>query len=138
MIKRAKNLNRHAVEISFPGGMFEVEDADLLTTALRETREELRMDIASALVIGRLCPVTTAVGVEVAPFLAVVEDLPPYEGNMDEVALTLEIPLAPLLATEQLSSDHKPDMFEFHFGEHRIWGASAKILRQVGQLAIFV
>src|SRR5881628_3699584 len=39
--KRTDHLSRHPGEISFPGGMRHDEDGDLLTTALRETEEEL-------------------------------------------------------------------------------------------------
>lgn len=137
MIKRAGDLKRHAGEISFPGGMFEAGDVDLLATALRETREELRMEIESSAVIGRMSAVTTATGIEVMPFVAVVDDLPRYEKNADEVDLILEIPLAPLLMTERHNGNHKPDEVEFHFDGYRIWGASARILREVAQQGMF-
>ncbi len=39
MTERPTTMNHHAGEISFPGGMWEKEDRDLLGTAIRETRE---------------------------------------------------------------------------------------------------
>ncbi|RYZ32398.1 MAG: CoA pyrophosphatase [Sphingobacteriales bacterium] len=38
---RSKHLNQHAGEVCFPGGKWEPQDHSLLTTALRETHEEI-------------------------------------------------------------------------------------------------
>lgn len=133
MIKRASHLERHAGEIAFPGGMFDAEDMQLLHTALRETLEELHMAVAKKSVIGRLTTLTTASGVDVTPFVALVSDLPHYEINEAEVELALEIPLNALLATRQKNSGLRGGDV-FHFQEHRIWGASAKILDNIAQI----
>ena len=46
MTRRATHLKYHAGEMSFPGGMFEEgKENDLLATALRETQEELAIEI---------------------------------------------------------------------------------------------
>ena len=55
MTRRSMHLKYHAGEISFPGGVFEEdEDDDLLATALRETDEELDIEVDPGDVVGRL------------------------------------------------------------------------------------
>lgn len=138
MIKRAGHLNRHAGEISFPGGMFETEDVDLLTTALRETREELHIEVPIDSVVGCLSTVVTATGIMVTPFVAIVPTPPRYEAN-GEVELVLEIAIADLFATGQQDTARTSvgDSFIFQSGEHRIWGASAKILYELARSEVF-
>ena len=47
--------DRWSGHISFPGGMAQAEDADLQATAVRETHEEVGVDLsAAAVVLGRL------------------------------------------------------------------------------------
>ncbi len=136
MIKRAGHLNRHAGEISFPGGMFEREDVDLLTTALRETHEELHLEVPIDAVVGRLSTVLTATGIMVTPFVAVLPAPPRYQAN-GEVELVLEISISDLFATEQQDTTSIGENFIFRSGEHRIWGASAKILHEMARSEVF-
>ena len=125
MIVKSAKLRRHAGEVAFPGGRAEPRDADLLETALRETREELGLGVGRARVRGELAPVRTlGSNFAVMPFVAVLDGLPPLEpsGEVDEV---LRMPLGPLLR----SAD--PGRGTFEFGGRLIWGASARILQQL-------
>jgi len=54
MTRRAMHLKYHAGEVSFPGGVFEEQDDDLLATALRETEEELAIQVQPEDVLGQL------------------------------------------------------------------------------------
>ncbi|MGI0003150.1 MAG: NUDIX hydrolase, partial [Nitrosopumilaceae archaeon] len=54
MTKRPKTMNLHAGEISFPGGTWKQDDNDLLTTAIRETKEEIDLNISRQQIIGQL------------------------------------------------------------------------------------
>jgi 8-oxo-dGTP pyrophosphatase MutT (NUDIX family) len=135
MIERPKIMNRHAGEISFPGGMWEIEDGDLLGTAIRETREELGVKIPRSMVIGQLNPVTTLnSGFKIAPFIVILDKLPSIVPN-SEIASILKIPLFSLLKTIEDDKDpsHKSilEMYTFKFQDHVIWGASARILKQM-------
>lgn len=135
MTERPKTMNHHAGEISFPGGTWSVKDHDLLSTAIRETREELGIEIARESVIGQLKTVTTLnSGFKIAPFITVMEAIPEINPN-SEIESVLKIPLMPLLTTMQDDTDpnHKSiqEMFVFTFNNHVIWGASARMLRQI-------
>lgn len=60
MIKRAQqDGDPWSGHMAFPGGAHEPDDADLLETAIRETREEVELDLGGAELLGRLQPITS-------------------------------------------------------------------------------
>ena len=140
MTRRAMHLRYHAGEVSFPGGVFEEDqDEDLLSTALRETREELDIEIELENVLGQLPIVNTRLGFEITPFVSVLQSAPEYEPAESEVGEVLEMPFTTLLATQQREVGSKPsdEGVMYWFRHHRIWGASAKILNHIGHLATY-
>ena len=135
MTEKPKNLRIHAGEIAFPGGKLSEDDSDLLDTALRETREEINLRITRAQVVGQLESVITLnSGFTILPFVSVLDDIPKLYGN-SEVETILHIPLIPFLKT--LADDKDPahniieEMYTFNFQGKIIWGASARILKQI-------
>jgi 8-oxo-dGTP pyrophosphatase MutT (NUDIX family) len=135
MTERPKTMDYHAGEISFPGGRWEKDDADLLATAIRETREEIGVAIHSNQVVGQLRPVTTLnSGFTIAPFITILEKIPLMKTTY-EIESILQIPLIPLLKTMDQDKDpaHKSicEMYTFKFQNHVIWGASARMLHQI-------
>ena len=136
LIQRSNHLRRHAGEISFPGGFFEEQDGTLLDTALRETREELNLDIPASQVLGLLPEVQTLTGFTISPFITILDKLPPYRQNPDEVQKVLEIPLLPLLSTHHREMGYPPQkqMVAYWHLEHRVWGATAKVLHRIRSL----
>lgn len=140
MTKRAMNLKYHAGEVGFPGGVFEEGvDDDLLDTALRETEEEVAIEVEPKDVLGKLPIVNTRLGFEITPFVSVLSSAPEYKPSEDEVGEVLEIPFTSLLATQQRDVGSKPseEGVMYWFQHHRIWGASAKILNQISHLNMF-
>jgi len=125
--------------VSFPGGVFEEQDDDLLTTALRETEEELAIQVEPENVLGRLPVVNTRLGFEITPFVSVLPAAPEYEPAEHEVGEVLEIPFTSLLSTQQRDVGSKPseEGVMYWFQHHRIWGASAKILKQISHLSSY-
>jgi 8-oxo-dGTP pyrophosphatase MutT (NUDIX family) len=135
MTERPKTMNHHAGEISFPGGTWQKDDGDLLGTAIRETREELGIEISKSMIIGQLNTVTTLnSGFKITPFIAILDELPTIIPN-SEIASVLTIPLFSLLKTIEDDKDpsHKSilEMYTFKFQNHLIWGASARMLKQI-------
>lgn len=140
MTKRALHLKSHAGEIGFPGGVYEEdEDENLLATALRETHEEVGVQIDSSKVIAQLPIVNTRLGFEITPFVSVFSEALEFEPEEDEVDEILEIPFTSLLATQQRDVGFSPEqnMVMYWFKHHRIWGASAKILREIQHLSVY-
>ncbi|HXV66149.1 MAG TPA: CoA pyrophosphatase [Nitrosopumilaceae archaeon] len=141
MIKKAKNLHNHAGEIAFPGGRWTADDIDLLDTALRETEEEVGLTISRDDVVGQLGNVSTLnSGFTITPFVCILDNIPKLKSN-SEVESIFHIPLIPLLQT--LDYDRDPnhqsiqEMYVFTYNEKIVWGASARILKQVvNRLAI--
>ncbi len=138
MTRRAKHLNIHPGEMAFPGGEYE-EDGDLLTTALRETREEVGLELDESLVSATLPIVRTRTEYEVTPYITILPARPRVGELSEEVDEVFEIPLVKLLSTQQRDVGYKVEenMFVYWHGTNRIWGASAKILRQIERLCSF-
>ena len=135
MTEKPKHMKFHACEISFPGGKLDVTDLDLLETALRETHEEIGLDITRDQVIGQLDPVVTLnSGFMILPFVSIIDDIPKLVTNL-EVKKILHIPLIPFLKTmkNDLNPSHNKiqEMYTFEHDTQIVWGASARILKQI-------
>ena len=135
MTEKPKSMKFHAGEISFPGGKFDANDSDLLETALRETSEEIGLDVSKDQVIGQLTPVMTLnSGFLILPFVSLLNEIPTLVAN-SEVENILHIPLNSFLKT--IAKDTDPshnlidDMYTFQYDDQIVWGASARILKQI-------
>ena len=74
MTEKAQTLKVHAGEIAFPGGKWCVKDKDLLETAIRETKEELHLEVSKDLVVGQLDSVITLNSkYRITPFIAILD-----------------------------------------------------------------
>lgn len=126
--------------IALPGGRAEPEDANLLATAIRETREETAIDLTrEARVLGALDPVRprtpSLASIAVAPFVAVLGDAPRLVLS-SEVADAFWVPLIRLqdpassrdVWIEPASGRRRVSSFQH--GGHTIWGLTERILRQ--------
>jgi 8-oxo-dGTP pyrophosphatase MutT (NUDIX family) len=134
--ERRLDLRRHAGEISFPGGRQDHPDEALLSTALREAREEIGLDPAEVDVHGALPPVGTFVtGYKVHPFVGTIPDGLRFRPNPSEVAAVLEFTLDQLregFAMRRLIRRGIPIRTPtYEVGEHMIWGATARILQEL-------
>ena len=109
MTEKAKTLKVHAGEISFPGGKWCEKDEDLLETAIRETEEELDLQISRKQIIGQLDPVVTLNSkYMITPFVTILDGIHSLKPN-SEVNSVLHIPLEPFLKTmdEDMHPEHR-------------------------------
>jgi 8-oxo-dGTP pyrophosphatase MutT (NUDIX family) len=139
MTERPKSMNLHAGEISFPGGTWKEDDHDLLDTAIRETKEEIGLDIFREGIVGQLKSVTTLnSGFTIAPFISIIPDIPKLKPN-SEIENILHIPIFSLFKTIEKDQDptHRSiqEMYTFRYQNNLIWGASARIIKQL--MALF-
>uniref|UniRef100_A0A8B9VPD3 Nudix hydrolase 8 n=1 Tax=Anas zonorhyncha TaxID=75864 RepID=A0A8B9VPD3_9AVES len=126
----------HSGDVSFPGGKREASDSDAVATALRETREELGLELGEGSVWGMLRSLPDRQGMLVVP---VVANLGPLENlklspNPEEVAETFTLPLAHLLQEENQGYTHFRTRGRYGYtlpvflhGPHRVWGLTAII-----------
>ena len=135
MTKKPITLMHHGGEISFPGGKISDVDDDLLDTALRETNEETGLEILRDDVIGQLKQVITLnSGFTIVPFICILDGIGQLVPN-SEVESFLHIPLLAFLDTLENDLDPKhnsiQEMYTYTFEKNLIWGASARMLKQI-------
>ncbi|HEY0190184.1 MAG TPA: CoA pyrophosphatase [Kofleriaceae bacterium] len=125
--------------ISLPGGGYQASDADLRETAIRETREEMGIDLAGARVLGNLPrlhpraagPRGGPKAVEVTPFVFVTEvALEPVCGPEALAAfwLPLELAVSGALELPYRIPNTELDFPSWRFDGHVIWGLTRRIL----------
>jgi len=143
LTERASRDGHHSGEVSFPGGMAEPGDADIVATALREAEEEVALDAAAAgvRIVGLLerFPIPVS-DFQVTPVVAVAARRPILAASEAEVARIIEprvadfLPDAPIVIVERTI-----DGWPLRYGTYdvdglSVWGATARILSQLGSL----
>lgn len=133
LTKRSEEVLHHKGQICFPGGVFD-EDENLWETALRETEEEIGIKKDQITFLGELGKIITPTGFQVTPFVGRVETPLTYTPNPGEIAEIFSVPVSHLLDLKNL--EFVPRSFEghdykdavFNFGDHKIWGATGRII----------
>jgi 8-oxo-dGTP pyrophosphatase MutT (NUDIX family) len=132
--QRTMHLKNHQGQISFPGGVREHGDPDLLATALRETEEEIGLKPDGVEILGTLAPVATVTGYWVNPFVAVIPYPYDFRVNRDEVHRLLVFPLAAFCVPERwntgpsLYKDRTLQVCCWKYQDTVIWGATARMI----------
>lgn len=140
LTQRTAHLQKHAGQISFPGGGMEPDDRDLEATALRETEEEIGLSPAKVEILGGLDLYETTTGYGVAPVVGWIE--PPIDLSIDpfEVAEAFEVPLGFVLdpANHVRESRTRDGLRRFYYvlqyRDYYIWGATAGMLVNLSQV----
>jgi 8-oxo-dGTP pyrophosphatase MutT (NUDIX family) len=130
---RTELVLHHKGEISFPGGVRHEEDPDLMTTALRETEEELGIPPDAVEVLGALPPVHTMVsGYVIVPFVGHLTELPAMVPSEVEVAEVLHLDLSRLAKVEQevLASSGR-SWHAYELDGNLVWGATGRVLHSL-------
>ena len=141
LTKRSSKLRHHPGQIAFPGGKQDAGDPDITATALREAEEEIGIERRSVEVLGFLPRHETVTGFDVTPVLARLHG--PFQpraeqGEVDEV---FDVPLAHVLELGRYRVEKRRwrgDWRRYYavpYGPYYIWGATARILRNLADLA---
>jgi 8-oxo-dGTP pyrophosphatase MutT (NUDIX family) len=144
LIERVDRGGHHSGEVSFPGGAAEPGDADPTATALREAGEEIGLDpVAVGLqVVGLLAPFWIPVSdFRVTPVVAVAVRRPVgYVLQATEVARVVEAPMAAFAPDAEIRIvEREVRGWPLRYGAYPVedllvWGATARILGQLGAL----
>ena len=136
---RSKNLSSHSGQVAFPGGSVDADDNDAVATALRETQEEIGVDPSQVRILGELDQVVAGYNFLVTPFVGLIPY--PYEFCPDprETAAVFSVPVSALLRGDAMSLDvrlsrRSEPIFHFRYQEWDIWGATARMVKQLLEL----
>ena len=134
--RRRDDLRRHAGEISFPGGRKDDSDEDLQHTALREAHEEIGLEPSGVEIIGALQPTPTiATSYAVYPFVGLIDPGKEWTLSPREVDAVLELSIDDLRAGYdrrrmlRRGVPFRTDTYEM--GDHLIWGATARMVKDL-------
>ncbi len=141
LIRRHTYQGQHSDQVSFPGGKKEMLDVDLRETALRETYEEIGVQVNEACVLGNLTPITIPISNYIVhPFIALLDEEPLFSADKYEVKHIIEFPLEVLWQDKALqektmnSQGYTITAPIYQLSDDYIWGATAMILSEFKHL----
>ena len=137
LTKRTDQVGHHKGQICFPGGAFNYEDLDCQTTALRETEEEIGMEMDAVEVLGELDHMATLSNFRICPYVGIIPYPYPFKLSCFEVERLIELPLDYLLRQAELKEasftyeGQSVVNLCFDYQGDIIWGATARILKNL-------
>ncbi len=141
LIVRPSEMRAHSGQIALPGGVRDECDASFADCALREAEEELGIAPSAVRVLGSLDDVPTPTGFVITPVVAELTGAGEYHPSPAEVSAVFEAPLDtfadPATAEDMGEREHwgiKYRLHAYRFGDHRIWGATARVLEGLHEL----
>ncbi len=143
LIERESSSNpndRHAGQISFPGGTKEETDPSLEFTALREAHEEIGIHTEDVTILGPATSLYIPVSnFQVFPYLAYMTTAPSFMPQESEVRSILEVPIKHFTKNDTIQqTDLKVSKNMtlrkvpcYNLNGHILWGATAMILSEI-------
>ena len=139
-IRRSDYVGIHAGQIALPGGRFEEEDGDVLTTAFRETFEEIGISPSKIKLLGRLSDLFIPPSNFLASvFVGYLSEKPIYTTDEREVQSVIEVDFSDFYTqgvvkdkhfrtNGPVPSTHAP---YYDVAGVAIWGATAMMLSEL-------
>jgi 8-oxo-dGTP pyrophosphatase MutT (NUDIX family) len=133
LTQRSKHLKSHPGQISFPGGVVDPEDSDLLQCALREWEEEMGVSRELIEILGKHEGLQTRTGFHITPFLGIYRGDFTFSHNRDEVERIIILPLsklmhAPFYSVRIPKPGEEDRAYYFDLEEGLLWGATCEII----------
>ncbi len=132
----------HSNQVGFPGGKVEMEDENLMVTALRETYEEVGVEPKDVEIVREISEIyIPPSNFEVQPYIGLYKKPQPFVLQEDEVERSIEISLMDFLnehnvVTRKLSTSYATeiDVPAFKLNGYIVWGATAMMLSEIKTL----
>jgi len=134
--------DKHAGQISFPGGKKDPTDLDMVACAVRECWEEVGVAKESYKILGSLSQLYVSVSnFLIYPYLAIADNPLNFNIETEEVSELIEYPLAELLDYKLLSTTEimvrgykMKNVPYFDLQGEVLWGATSMITSEIIQL----
>jgi 8-oxo-dGTP pyrophosphatase MutT (NUDIX family) len=139
LIERPSYEGVHSGQLALPGGRSEETDEDLLHTAIRETFEEVGVNVKREQVLGALTPIYIPPSrFLVHPFIAFLDERPEFIPDEREVESLLEVNLS-LFLDEEVKQRRRITVGDNMFleapcyviGDKILWGATAMMFSEM-------
>ena len=128
--QRSAKVSTHSGEVSFPGGKWEEGDKDLYETSLRESNEEINLNINDVTYLGSLNYLISKHKIEVNPYIGLVTKKQNFIDN-DEIAHTFTVPLDFLINNAREHNIERKNtnviVPSWVYNNQTIWGLTALI-----------
>jgi len=131
---RTSEVKDHKGQVSFPGGVCEKRDENLLETAIRETFEEIGIEKSLYKIAGMLKPYTTVTGYTIFPFVGLLDKKPPVKANPIEIEKVFYAPLGIFMDSSKIEEGNIVFRNQNYFIKGvrwegmLIWGATYNII----------
>jgi 8-oxo-dGTP pyrophosphatase MutT (NUDIX family) len=135
LTQRTHKVETHKGQISFPGGIQEDSDSNLLQTALRETWEEIGLSSEGIHILGEFDEYLSITGLIVTPFAAYLRGPLNLAPNPDEVDEILRVPFSLFQESRTLRVETRVRLgverkvYFYDFQGKEVWGLTAQIIR---------
>lgn len=137
LIVRPENSGVHSGQVALPGGKKEDDDPDYIATALRETSEEIGVEVPRECVLGQLSSLyIPPSNFLVHPTIAALPHTPEFVPDQREVAQLLHIDLQDFQEKDcrregLVSAKYlKAKVPYYDIADKIVWGATAMILSE--------
>lgn len=132
---RASTLRSHAGQIALPGGRLEPGES-FVEAAIRETAEEVGLEVQPQAVVGELSDHPSPAGYVARPIVAMLAWPQPVSVDPGEVAEVFTVPLSELRAVVPRSElrelkDFKRRIFFYQWRERNIWGFTGNVIKDL-------
>ncbi|HGY57448.1 MAG TPA: CoA pyrophosphatase [Caldithrix abyssi] len=132
--RRTEIVEHHKGQVSFPGGKRDETDTDLLTTALRESEEEVGLQSDDVTILGQTDVFLTNTHYLVTPYVGFFPYPYNFKISRGEIAHLIETPLLHLMQDRHFEikpwqKGNETWMVHFYyFNDETIWGVTGFLL----------
>lgn len=143
LTKRSSHLNKHAGEISFPGGKRDPEDNDDIQVALREANEEVGIEPFFVELVGELPIVQSKYGLSVKPIVGILPKQMCLTAQPDEIEKIFFVDIADFIHSEAqpysiIYQDRHINVPSFQLQGEIIWGLTARMIVDLLKYGLYI